>query len=103
LRCPPRILRAEAARVLPLPLTPQEAARVPPLPLTPQEAARAFPPPLAARALQVVREPGAAKEVVEEEEQVEVVEREGVAVAVETFRCSREPISPKPCRASYKR
>ena len=92
MRCPPRNLRAEAAKELLLPLTLQEGAKVFLLPLTPQEAARA---------LQVAaREPGAAKEVAEE---VVVVESEGVGVAGETSRCSNKATSPKPCRASYKR
>ena len=87
MRCPPRNLRAEAARELPLPLTQQEGAKVFHLPLMPQVAAR---------------EPGVAKEVAQEAEAV-VVEREGVEVAGETSRCSNKATSPKPCRASYKR
>jgi len=90
LRCPPRNLRAEAARELPLPLTEQEGAKVFHLPLMPQVAAR---------------EPGVAKEVAQEVEVavVVVVEREGVGAAGETSRCSNKATSPKPCRASYKR
>ena len=87
MRCPPRNLRAEEARVLPLPLMLQEGAKVFPLLLTPQVAPR---------------EPGVAKEVAQEAEAV-VVEREGVGAAGETSRCSNKATSPKPCRASFKR
>ena len=88
--------------MLPLLLMLQEAAKELLLPLTLQEGAKVFLPPLTPQV--AAREPGAAKEVAQEEEAVVVVvEREGVGAAGETSRCSNKATSPKPCRASYKR
>jgi hypothetical protein len=87
--------------VLPLLLMPQEAAKELLLPLTLQGGAKVFLLPLTPQV--AAREPGAAKEVAQEEAAVVVVEREGVGAAGETSRCSNKATFPKPCRASYKR
>ncbi len=86
--------------MLPLLLMPQEAAKELLLPLTLQGGAKVFLLPLTPQV--AAREPGAAKEVAQEEAAV-VVEREAVGAAGETSRCSNKATFPKPCRASYKR
>jgi hypothetical protein len=105
LRYSPRNLKGEAARVLPQAHLVRVPARLFPLSQGLQAARalpRAQPVPEAVRARLMAQR---AAEVAEAEVAVAevAVTPEVAGVAVETSRCSREPTSPKPCRASSRR
>lgn len=93
LRCTPRNLKAGAARALPPAERVREPARLFPLSPGVRVAPRAQLPQVAQRAA----------EAAEAAEVAVAVTPEVAAVAGETSRCSREPTSPKPCRASCRR
>ena len=99
MRCSPRNLKAEAARVLPPAEPVLEPVRLFPL-------SRVLVAPLRVQVPGAVRLPQVAQRAAEAAAAAAVpvaVTPEVAGVAGETSRCSREPTSPKPCRASCRR